>query len=1032
MNDRVIGRVHKIDIRKNAKAKVYYESRRDLLTGLLNKGYTHSYIDNYIKENSDSKAAIIIIDIDNFKLVNDHLGHLFGDEVIRNVAKALTKCCSTNGIIGRVGGDEFVVFLKNYSQPEQVSAIAKQICSSISAIYVGEQNHFTLSASIGIALFPEHGHDLNTLFDNADKALFHTKKNGKDGFSFFDPKNEDILNALNTERATVGYTTFDNTNISKSDSFGYELTDLAFKLMDDSRDVDSTINLLLRTIATHYDISVISIREVTENPREMECIYECATGTHTRCIGTRWTFSEEAWAKTLTQYTNGYYINTKNSSPIFPENANELELFDIKSILQIPIYSDNAFLGCVDFISIDKPRKWTQKEISVLKMFCRILSSYLLNMRAFKRTENLMEQMNAVDSLTGLMKYDYFINVVKDYIANNTDPNRGLAIVYSDIRFFKLINDKYGYSVGDSLLEYFADTIKTGNSLTLAACRVYSDNIVSAVAYNNARDPEDFARLISEHNHKVEEALQHKFLNQHVVINTGIFIAHDTKGLDAEIAISNANMARKQAKASEASDAILFTSDMITNLVQQMELSSSLPHAIETEELKVYYQPKIECGSEKVIGAEALVRWVKPDGSFIFPDQFIPLFESNGLIVEVDYFVYKKVFQHIKGRLDENLPVVPISMNVSRVHLVSDGIIDYIESLFKEYPIPAALIEFELTENIYIENMSTVLPLVEKFRSMGIKISMDDFGSGHSSLNELNSLPIDTLKLDKVFMTDTLNQKQQIILSSIVEMAKKLNIAVLCEGVENNSQNEFLRRIGCDMVQGYYYSKPLCEKDFIEYIKNRLTESIDYIHFAFDNSLMDDSEQFEGKIIGDGVQFTKGPANMSALHFDGGSLASNIVEFPTDIYPVSNYTITMWFKEDVEQMWSTLMYTSFENGFSSIIPHAFDLKSMFRIKDFTDSTGAWTDASSVLAPRKGVWNFIAASYNFRTQTSNLYINGLPAGKFINAPLIGQPLRVMLGGDIYQDSFKGSIADFRIYNQELSQIENMYAFNEFNH
>ena len=244
MNDRVIGRVHKIDIRKNAKAKVYYESRRDLLTGLLNKGYTHSYIDNYIKENSDSKAAIIIIDIDNFKLVNDHLGHLFGDEVIRNVAKALTKCCSTNGIIGRVGGDEFVVFLKNYSQPEQVSAIAKQICSSISAIYVGEQNHFTLSASIGIALFPEHGHDLNTLFDNADKALFHTKKNGKDGFSFFDPKNEDILNALNTERATVGYTTFDNTNISKSDSVGYELTDLAFKLMDDSRDVDSTINLL--------------------------------------------------------------------------------------------------------------------------------------------------------------------------------------------------------------------------------------------------------------------------------------------------------------------------------------------------------------------------------------------------------------------------------------------------------------------------------------------------------------------------------------------------------------------------------------------------------------------------------------------------------------------------------------------------------------------------------------------------------------------------------------------------------------------
>lgn len=634
------------------------------------------------------------------------------------------------------------------------------------------------------------------------------------------------------------------------------------------------------------------------------------------------------------------------------------------------------------------------------------------------------------DSLTGLLKYEQFIKKVTEYITTNKDPEKGLAIVYSDIRFFKFINEKYGYSVGNSLLQYFADTIKNGSSMTFAACRVYSDNIVSAVSYNNSRSPQDFSDIISNHNHAVEAELQKRFLDQNLIINTGIFIANDTTGLDAEIAISNANLARKRAKATEAYDAVLFTPEMMNSLMMQMELSSRLPSAIKNGELTVFYQPKIECGSEKVIGAEALIRWIKPDGKFIYPDQFIPLFESNGLIVEVDYFVYRKVFEHIKKRLDNNLPVVPISMNVSRVHLSSDGIIEYVKGLFEEYQIPSELIEFELTENIYIEDMHSVLPLINEFRSMGIKVSMDDFGSGYSSLNELNNLPIDVLKLDRVFMTDSLNDKQQIVLSSIIEMAKKLNIAVLCEGVENTGQNEFLRKIGCDMVQGYYYSKPLPESDYVEYIKNRMTETTKYIRFSFDNTLMDDSDTYEGRIIGEGIQFADGPANTFGVHFDGGQFATNVIELPTSVYPLSNYTITMWFKEDVEQMWTSLMYTSFAEGFSSIVPHAFDLKAMFRIKDTTSNSPEWTDAGSVLAPRRNVWNFIAVSYNYRTQTSSLFLNGLPAGKFENAPILGEPMRVLLGGDVYKDSFRGTIADLRIYNQELSPIEILYAFNEF--
>ena len=163
-------------------------------------------------------------------------------------------------------------------------------------------------------------------------------------------------------------------------------------------------------------------------------------------------------------------------------------------------------------------------------------------------------------------------------------------------------------------------------------------------------------------------------------------------------------------------------------------------------------------------------------------------------------------------------------MNISRTHLVSDEIFHYIKDLFDKYQIPPGLVEFELTENIYMENIDSTLTLINDLRNMGIRISMDDFGSGYSSLNVLNNLPIDVLKLDRVFMTNTLNNNQQIILTSIVEMAKKLNISVICEGVENYSQSKFLSNIGCDMIQGYYYSKPLSQKNFALYLANHMSE----------------------------------------------------------------------------------------------------------------------------------------------------------------------------------------------------------------
>ena len=228
---------------------------------------------------------------------------------------------------------------------------------------------------------------------------------------------------------------------------------------------------------------------------------------------------------------------------------------------------------------------------------------------------------------------------------------------------------------------------------------------------------------------------------------------------------------------------------------------------------------QIETDTLHLMGAEALLRWQKPDGSYIYPDEFIPLIERSGQIVDVDYYVYREVFRFIAKRLQEGRKAVPISLNVSRIHLNKMHILEYVKELFEEYQIPYSMVEFELTESIYLDNTERALELIKGLHNMGTKVSMDDFGSGYSSLNLLSKLPIDIIKLDKVFLKEgDLQESDKIIISCVVDMAKKLQIMSLCEGVETMEQSNYLKEVGCQMQQGFYFSRPIPQEVFEKFI----------------------------------------------------------------------------------------------------------------------------------------------------------------------------------------------------------------------
>lgn len=431
--------------------------------------------------------------------------------------------------------------------------------------------------------------------------------------------------------------------------------------------------------------------------------------------------------------------------------------------------------------------------------------------------------MEMKDALTGLDRYEVFLENLQKELDQIGDDE--IIVIYTDIKHFKYINDTYGYKVGNALLKEFVAEFTTNNNVLIGAARVYSDNFVAANriapgGYTN----EGFRDMIRGRNQVWEAKFREKYLNSRLQFCTGISIVNkDSRSLDAETLVSNANLARKVAKEMEDDCCVLFDQSMMEGIKREVEITSSIPKALANKEFKVFFQPKIETETMQLMGAEALVRWQKPDGSFVYPDEFIPLIERSGQIVDVDYYVYREVFRFIADRIKEGKKVVPISLNVSRVHLNKMYILEYVKELFEEYQIPYSMVEFELTESIYLDNTEQALKLINGLHNIGTKVSMDDFGSGYSSLNLLSKLPIDIIKLDKVFLKEgDLQESDKIIISCVVDMAKKLQIMSLCEGVETVEQSNYLKEVGCQAQQGFYFSRPIPQEVFEKFLDEKL------------------------------------------------------------------------------------------------------------------------------------------------------------------------------------------------------------------
>lgn len=414
------------------------------------------------------------------------------------------------------------------------------------------------------------------------------------------------------------------------------------------------------------------------------------------------------------------------------------------------------------------------------------------------------------DWLTGIYNRETFYEKLEEMIANN--PNVEYVLELWNIDRFKVVNELFGSVTGDKVLIEFAE---------------YLDKRMRHIGLYGRLDADRFAVCISKKElekswEEVQYILKNGFtvpeINYPIYLHLGLYQIED-KSLSANKMCDRARLAIQSVRWNYINRWAYYSDELKDSLLSEQELVNEMEKAISKNQFYVNYQPIFSARSNELVSAEALVRWRHPEKGIISPGDFIPLFEKNGFITKLDFYVWESVCRFLAENKKNGIQNVPISVNVSRINLYNKDLCKVMEGLLEKYGIEPKFLKLEITESAYTENPEQLLSAMAVLQNRGFKVLMDDFGSGYSSLNMLKDVPVDILKIDMKFI-DNLDTSERAckILYNIIQMAHGLNMEIVAEGVENDNQFELLKRMGCDCIQGYYFSRPLGQREFVSNI----------------------------------------------------------------------------------------------------------------------------------------------------------------------------------------------------------------------
>lgn len=476
-----------------------------------------------------------------------------------------------------------------------------------------------------------------------------------------------------------------------------------------------------------------------------------------------------------------------------------------------PIGLNGWYLFCVDTMQgVNAPIYQMINVTRAIFIGVLCLSVFLLiyGYRMLRKNHKQLIELAYYDSLTGAYNTVRFMQEMKDALSG---PEK-YSVCVLNIHQFKFINEIFGRAQGDKLLCHISQVLKESVNLGEYFCRDTGDFFWMIL---KGQDEEMTGRRLYAIMEKISRFSLSQHHNYQIMLYCGVAVRRDDSS--AEMMMTHAMFALQTAKGTDRNNVWFYDVELHKQETLQNYIESHMHQALKDKEFRMFLQPKMDMRTGKLGGAEALVRWIPKDGTIIYPNQFIPLFESNGFCSSLDMYMVENVCRKIREWIDAGITPVPISVNQSKILFYEEDYVENLCAVLERYRIPGDLITLEILEGLAAGNIDELNEKIDQLKEKGFRISMDDFGSGYSSFNILGKLHIDELKMDRVFLsaiTGKEDERQKIIMAQVVDLAKKLRISTVAEGVETKENETLIRTLGCGYGQGYYYSRPIDEDEF--------------------------------------------------------------------------------------------------------------------------------------------------------------------------------------------------------------------------
>lgn len=739
------------------------------------------YVNNYLKID-ENQGILGVLDIDDFSIVNNNFTFKEANKILESIANNLSEYINTVGSLTNIKEDKFVIFIPGVKSDLEIHEVLSKILDIVKETKIGKLPNKNFTATIGVTVFPKLGKDYETLLRQAENALFAGKFYGKNRYFIYDN------NTNKYHRSTLPQ----HSHLNFYKDFFHTL------LMED--DINKAIDYVLDISLRFFNLSRIMMLGETMN--NVYNFSKFIDSTHAKGIKN---FTFENLYPYIESLKTIEYFDTSVSNSEFSQFL-KLKLNFTKGYI-IHYFEESKYFSLFLLEGENLTGEENDELINLLYSTMKTICNFLYN-RDLNRKKEIS---NTKDSLTSLFNLTGFNLVAKEKLKDHYSE---YSLLSFDVKNFSFINDFYGYSVGNQVIKFIALSLKKLVKKDEEICHISADHFMILLHTNVKREILTRKAIIFED----IKYFKNDNITIHLHYSIGAYIIKKTD--DLHHSIDYANKARLATKLQDFTTLNFYTSKYHEKELLNKKIEIIAEEALKNKEFYPVYQPCFDAKSEKIVSGEALVRW-KHENKILYPDQFIPYLEKTGLIVNMDFIIYENVCQLLKKWKDNNVKMIPISVNVSRSHLLTGNFVERLEKLVELYDIDRKYLCLEITESMFVSGKQGYA-IMSELHEKGYNIYLDDFGTAYSNLKALSTINFDVIKIDKSLVDDICTTNKALtIFKSVIGMSKALGLRILVEGVEDQGQLKIAIKEKCDIIQGYIFSKPIGLDEFDKKVREQ-------------------------------------------------------------------------------------------------------------------------------------------------------------------------------------------------------------------